>query len=71
MKNNDKALATFMENISDIHERLDELKIYFDNHMEESPDSIHWGHVGDAGLFLERLTELTDRAFKRGGYETE
>ena len=68
MKNNDKALAAFMANISDIHERLDELKAYFDDHMETSPDDIHWGHVGDAGMFLERLTELTDRAFNRSEY---
>ena len=65
---NDKALANFMANVSDIQDRLDELKRYFDDHMGRHSDEIHWGHVGDTELFLESLTELTDRAFNRGEY---
>lgn len=33
-----------------------------------SPENINWGHVGTAGWFLEKLTELTDYAYKRGEY---
>jgi hypothetical protein len=64
----DRALAHFMGQMAEIRERLEELTDYADNFMEYSPDEISWGHVGNAGYFLEKLTELTDHAFKRGEY---
>ena len=64
----EKALSKFMAQISEINERLSELQTFADEHMGYNPDDINWGHVGTAGFFLERLTELTDCAFKRGEY---
>jgi len=60
------ALNRFMEQISEINERLAELQAFTDDHMGYNPNDINWGHVGTAGYFLEKLTELTDRAYKRG-----
>ena len=68
MKNQEKALNRFMEQIGEINERLAELQTLADDHMGFNPDDIDWGHVGTAGYYLERLTEMTDHAFKRGEY---
>lgn len=65
---NEKALQAFMVNIEEISDRLVELKAFTDNHMETNPDDINWGDVGSAGYMLEKLTELTDWAYKRGEY---
>ena len=64
----EKALGRFMEQIGEINERLAELQTFVDDHMGYNPDDINWGHVGTAGWFLERLTEMTDHAYNRGEY---
>jgi hypothetical protein len=66
--NHEKALGAFIGNMAEIKERLTELESYFDEHMGCGPDGINWGHVGDATYFLTELTELTDRAYRRGEY---
>ena len=63
---NEKVLGAFIGKIGEISERLAELKAFADDHMGYEPDSINWGHVGTADYFLQKLTELTDAAFKRG-----
>jgi hypothetical protein len=68
MDRKEKALMAFMEKIAEAKERLEELQGFVDNHMEYSPDDINWGHVGSAGWLVEKLTEATDWAFKRGEY---
>ncbi|MCL2223582.1 MAG: hypothetical protein FWB96_01295 [Defluviitaleaceae bacterium] len=68
MKNNDQALAAFMAKIAEAKERIEELNAYADDHIGDSPEEINWGHVGSAGYFVEKLTELTDWAFGRGEY---
>jgi hypothetical protein len=65
-KTNEKALGKVIEQIGKINERLAELQAFADDHMGYNPDSINWGHAESAGYFLEKLTELTDAAFKRG-----
>ena len=62
----EQALGRFMEQIAEINERLAELQEFADDHMGDSPEDITWGHVGTAGYFIEKLTELTDFAYKRG-----
>lgn len=62
------ALDSFIATISEMTDRLDELKEFAENHMDYDPDSINWGHVGTAQHFLAALTELTDQAYKRGEY---
>ncbi|MDR2533009.1 MAG: hypothetical protein LBC82_09245 [Oscillospiraceae bacterium] len=68
MEKHEKALDRFMEQISEFRERLAELQEFADEHMGYNPDDINWGHVGTAGWYLERITELTDCAYKRGEY---
>jgi len=65
---NEKALQEFMAKIAQAQELLAELQAHADNHMEFNPDEINWGHAGNAGYMVEKLTELTDWAFKRGEY---
>ena len=64
----EKALGRFMGQIGEINDRLEELQTFADDHMGFNPDDINWGHVGTAGWVLEKLTELTDYAYKRGEY---
>jgi hypothetical protein len=59
-KNNEKALAAFIGKIGEIHDRLELLRWFADNHMECDPEEVHWGHVGSAGHVLEQLNELID-----------
>lgn len=62
------AQDSFIGIITEINDRLDELKTYAEDHMGVDPDSINWGHVGNAQQLLAALTELTDQAYKRGEY---
>ena len=63
---NEKALERFVGHIGEINGLLEELQTFFDDHMGYDPDSINWGHVGTASYFLQKLTELTNSAYKRG-----
>ena len=58
MKNNDKALVTFMDKIRNISEQLDELHEYINNCMNENPDDIHWGHVASAEKILSDIRNI-------------
>lgn len=62
------AQDSFIGIISEINDRLDELKAYAEDHMGVDPDTLNWGHVGSAQQLLAKLTELTDQAYKRGEY---
>jgi hypothetical protein len=64
----EKALERFVGQIAEMNERLAELNAFVGDHMGYDPENIGWGHVGDAGYFLEKLSELTDCAFRRGDY---
>ena len=55
---NDEALRAFISNMVEIHAHLITLTRYVENHMEEAPEEIHWGHVGSAGHVLESLSEI-------------
>jgi len=55
---NDEALRAFMSNMMEIQAQLTVLTRYVDNHMEDLPEDIHWGHVGSAGRVLESLSEI-------------
>ena len=62
----EEALGRFMGTVAEINERLEELKEFFGDHMGYNPEDVNWGHVGTAEHFLKGLTELTDKAYKRG-----
>jgi hypothetical protein len=64
----EKALEAFTGVVAETQEKLAELSTYFDDHMEYDPDEINWGHVGSATYFLTELTELVNRAYRRGEY---
>jgi len=68
MKTNETALNKFMTNIAEATALLEELSEYFADHMQVNPDDVNWGHVGDASYFLEKMKEMTDKAFNRGEY---
>jgi len=59
----EQALEKFMSQIGEINGKLAELQEFADEHMGYHPDDINWGHVGTAGWFLEKLTEITDHTF--------
>jgi hypothetical protein len=61
-----KALQAFMAKIAEAKALLNEFQSYADNHMEVSPEEVNYGHVGNAGHMMERLTKLSDWAFQRG-----
>ena len=65
---NEKPLSIFIAKVAEAQERLAELTAFLDDHMHKTPDEISWGSAGDAGYMVEKLTELTDWAFKRGEY---
>ena len=65
---NEKALQAFMGCIGEIHERLEELQTYTNDHMDTNPDTVDWGDVGSAEYLLAQLTQLTDWVHKRGEY---
>lgn len=52
------AEGAFIEAISEISERLEELKAFVvDEHMGVAPETLNWGHVGTAKHLLETLNE--------------
>jgi hypothetical protein len=71
MGKNEKALQDFMAKMATASELLEELKNFADDHMGYSPDEINYGHCGNAGYLVEKLTELTDWAFQRSEYAAE
>lgn len=61
---NEKALQAFMENMSDAKTLFEKLQAHINDHMGINPDDINWGHVGDIGYIVEKLTALFDRESK-------
>lgn len=52
------AEGAFIEAISEISKRLDELKGFVaGDHMGIAPETVNWGHVGSARHLLETLDE--------------
>lgn len=60
------ALDAFMVHKAEIDTQLARLQALSDEHFNLSPDSIHWGHVGDLARYAELLRQITDAAFKEG-----
>ncbi len=60
------ALDAFMTRKAEVDTQLARLQALSDEHFNLSPDSIHWGHVGDLGRYAELLRQITDAAFKEG-----
>ncbi len=60
------ALNAFMARKAEIDAQLARLQALSNEHFNLSPDSIHWGHVGDLTRYAEVLRQITDAAFKEG-----
>ncbi len=58
------ALDAFMSRKAEIDAQLARLQALSDEHFHQSPDSIHWGHVGDLSHYAGLLRQITDAAFK-------
>lgn len=58
MSVNNDPQGAFIGNVARAIELLDNLKAHMEDHMNVSPDDVHWGHVGSAGKACEDLEEL-------------
>jgi len=68
IRNNDKALAAFIARKAEIDNMLTRLQTLSEEHFNDNPDDIHWGHVGDLADMATKLREIIDRAFGEGEY---
>ena len=59
-KARESAVNAFIARVMEAQEKIEVLKAYFENHMEENPEEINWGHVGSAAHSVELLNELTE-----------
>lgn len=66
MKRN--ATIEFAGHIEAARIELDAIKQQLEDHLGVDPDSVHWGHVGDANLLRSELTAIVDRLLRRGEY---
>ena len=59
-RNNDKALAAYMNEIAQATKTLETLLEHAHNHFETAPENINWGHAGSAEHVNQKLKEITD-----------
>jgi hypothetical protein len=60
------ALAAFVQKKAEIDAMLSRLQSLSDDHFNDGPEEIDWGHVGTLGYYAELLKRVTDSAFKEG-----
>ena len=65
---NSKALDAFMTTKFQIDAMLERLKALSADHFGAAPDAITWGDVGTLDHTRASLREITDAAFREGGY---
>lgn len=59
MSTNQTALDAFMVQQAEALRRAKAIVSFLEDHMDTSPEAIHWGHVGSAGKAREDLEEVT------------
>ena len=69
-RDNSQALAAFMAKKAQIDAMLIRLTDLSADHFDVSPDSLHWGHVGNLECYAELLKRITDAAFLEGEHAT-
>lgn len=52
------ALNTYLQRLPMILDKIEALRQLADDHFGNSPDAIHWGHVGDLGRVEQALDDL-------------
>ena len=65
-RNQEAALATFIEKKAEIDAMLARLQALSRDHFNAHPDEINWGHVGTLNHYRAKLREITDMAFREG-----
>ena len=65
-RDNNQALAAFMSTKAQIDAMLIRPTDLSADHFDVSPDSLHWGHVGNLEYYAELLKRITDAAFREG-----
>ena len=67
-RNQEAALAAFMEKKAEIDAMLARLQGLSDDHFSAHPDEINWGHVGTLEHYSSLLKRITDSAFGEGEF---
>ena len=65
MKNQERALAKFLDAVITSREALDEIQTLLDDHFNADPDNVTWGDVAKAQRVAVGLAEITDFLFNR------
>lgn len=60
------ALDAFISRKAEIDAKHARLQALSDEHFNQSPGSIHWGHVGDLVRYVGLLKQITEAAFHEG-----
>lgn len=67
-RNQEAALAAFIEKKAEIDTMLVRLQRLSDDHFDAHPDEISWGHVGTLEHYASLLKRITDSAFGEGEF---
>ena len=67
-RNQEVALAAFIEKKAEIDAMLARLQGLSDEHFNAHPDEINWGHVGTLEHYANQLKRITDSAFGEGEF---
>ena len=67
-RNQEAALAAFMEKKAEVDAMLARLQRLSDDHFNAHPDEINWGHVGTLEHYASLLKRITDSAFGEGEF---
>ena len=67
-RNQEAALAAYMEKKAEIDAMLARLQRLSDDHFNAHPDEINWGHVGTLEHYSSLLKRITDSAFGEGEF---
>ena len=67
-RNQETALAAFIEKKAEIDAMLARLQGMSDDHFNAHPDEINWGHVGTLEHYSCLLKRITDSAFGEGEF---
>lgn len=67
-RNQEAALAAFMEKKAEIDAMLARLQRLSVDHFNAHPDEINWGHVGTLEHYASLLKRITDSAFGEGEF---
>lgn len=68
LRNQEAALAAYMEKKAEIDAMLARLQGLSDDHFSAHPDEINWGHVGTLEHYASLLKRITDSAFGEGEF---